>query len=230
MTDSILQPELLNIIDEQAGKVYFGGFQEWYENEWHRMAGCGPTCAANLMAYLAWTRPGLKALYGYDTMALPYFKRHMEEIYEYVIPGNMGLNRVEMFTDGIEGYTKSRGVTLIPHVFEVSGNLLKERRPSEELASFVKAGLHADCPLAFLNLTKGRVKNIQGWHWITITKADVEGGKVMACASDEGKEICFDLTLWYLSTRMRGGLVYFTESQKEAGSENTGVTKEDRHD
>ena len=30
-------------------------------------------------------------------------------------------------------------------------------------------------------------------------------------ASDEGSEIRFDLRLWYLSTRMRGGLVYFTE-------------------
>jgi hypothetical protein len=74
----------------------------------------------------------------------------------------------------------------------------------------VRVGLASDCPIAFLNLTKGRVKNIQGWHWITITSADMSDTHLSAYASDEGKQICFDLRLWYLSTRMRGGLIYFT--------------------
>lgn len=211
MTYSIVKPELLNITDENANKTYWGGFQEWYANEWHRMAGCGPTAASNLMAYLAHTRPALKDLYKQDSMSLAGFSAHMEELYQFVTPGNMGLNRVEMFTDGVEAFVKSRGLHLVPHVFEVLGNLNRSRQPASELAAFVKAGLLSDCPLAFLNLTKGRVKNIQGWHWITITKADVDENEITAYASDEGKEINFDLKLWYLSTRMRGGLVYFTE-------------------
>ncbi len=211
MTYSILQPELLTITDENTGKTHWGGFQEWYANEWHRMAGCGPTAASNLTAYLAHTRPELKALYGYDSMSLADFSAHMEALYQFVTPGNMGLNRVEMFTDGVDRFARSRGISIIPHVFEVSGNLNRNRPPVLELAAFVRAGLLSDCPLAFLNLTKGRVKNIQGWHWITITKADVDDNTVTVCASDEGKEICFDLKLWYLSTRMRGGLVYFTK-------------------
>ena len=211
MTYSILKPELLTITDELTGKTYWGGFQEWYANEWHRMAGCGPTAASNLMAYLAHTQPELKALYGYDSMTLKDFSAHMESLYQFVTPGNMGLNRVEMFTEGIDGFTKGRGLHLVPHVFEVTGNLNRNRPSVSELAAFVKAGLLSDCPLAFLNLTKGRVKNIQGWHWITITKAEVDDNTVMVCASDEGNEICFDLKLWYLSTRMRGGLVYYTK-------------------
>ena len=95
-------------------------------------------------------------------------------------------------------------------MFEVHGNMHKSRPSVSELIEFVRAGLAADCPVAFLNLTRGRVKNLQAWHWITITSADLEEGSLMACASDEGKKNCFDLKLWYLSTRMRGGLVYFT--------------------
>ncbi len=214
MNASILRPDLMTITEEETRRTTFGGDQEWYADEWHRRAGCGPTCAANVAAYLAQTRPEMRALYAGEGMLKGQFSAHMEEMYKYVTPGNMGLNRVEMFTKGMEDFAKSRGVHLTAHVFDVHGNMHKSRPPVSELAEFVRAGLAADCPVAFLNLTKGRVKNLQGWHWITITSADLEDGSLTACASDEGRENCFDLKLWYLSTRMRGGLIYFTENSR----------------
>jgi hypothetical protein len=213
MTAEILRPELLTITDEKTDKAFFGGFQEWYKSEWHRNAGCGPTCAANVLAYLALTRPELRSLYAYETMSLSNFAQHMEEIYRFVTPGNMGLNKAEMFTEGVVQYAKSRGISLTPYLFDVPGNMARNRAPVSELAAFVKAGLESDCPIGFLNLTKGKVKNIQGWHWITVFKADIDDNNLITCASDEGKEICFDLRLWYLSTRMRGGLAYFTQEK-----------------
>jgi len=211
MIFSVLHPDVLNISDETAMRPYFGGDQEWYADEWHRRAGCGPTCAANVTAYLAWTRPSLRNLYAGEDMRKSLFSAHMEEMYKFVTPGNMGLNRVEMYTDGVAGFSTSRGLSLQSHTFEVHGNMRKNRAPVEELAEFVEAGLTADCPIAFLNLNKGRVKNIQAWHWITITSADISSTNLSAYASDEGDKICFDLRLWYLSTHMRGGLIYFTE-------------------
>ena len=211
MIASIAHPELMNIVDEKTEKTFFGGFQDWYESEWHRMAGCGPTCAANILTYLAFTRPELKALYGYETMRLADFSQHMEQEYQFVTPGNMGLNKLEMFTEGVVRFAESRGIPLTPHAFDVPGNMTHSRRHVSELAEFVQAGLASDCPIGFLNLTKGKVKNIQGWHWITITKAEIADNALVACASDEGKEICFDLRLWYHSTRMRGALAYFTK-------------------
>ncbi len=212
MIVSIKHPEILTVPDEASGKSTFGGDQAWYGEEWHRMAGCGPTCAANLTSYLALTRPSLRPLYAGEDMRRSQFADHMESVYGFVTPGNMGLNRVEMFTRGVEEFALSRGVSIRTYVFEAHGNMHRERPAADELAEFVKAGLSSDCPVAFLNLTKGRVKNIQAWHWITITKADVGDGKLTAWASDEGREISFDLRLWYLSTRMRGGLIYFTEN------------------
>lgn len=211
MMISVLHPEVINITDETSGSVYFGGDQEWYADEWHRRAGCGPTCAANVTAYLAMTRPNLRALYAGEDLRKSLFSAHMQDMYRFVTPGNMGLNRVEMFTDGMAEFAGSRGISLRAHVFEVHGNMHRGRPPASELADFVRAGIESDCPVAFLNLTKGRVKNIQGWHWITITGADAGDARLIASASDEGKEISFDLGLWYLSTRMRGGLIYFTE-------------------
>ncbi len=113
-----------------------------------------------------------------------------------------------MFTDGVISFARSQGIVLTPHVFGVVSNMLRSRAPVAALAEFVKAGLEADCPLGFLNLTKGRVKNLQSWHWITITAAQIEGNTIIADASDEGMHRRFDLSMWYLSTRLPGGLVY----------------------
>ncbi len=211
MTTTILQPERLTITEDTGDKAHFGGDQEWYAIDWQRMAGCGPTCAANVTAYLALTRPGLRALYAGEDMHRTQFAAHMEALYQHVTPGNMGLNKPEMFTQGVETFARSRGVNLTSHLFEVHGYLHSGRPSVDALAEFVRRGLSSDCPVAFLNLTKGRVKNIQGWHWITLVGADIDEHTLMATASDEGKQISFDLRLWYLSTRMRGGLIYFTE-------------------
>jgi len=210
MVYSILHPELLTITDEQANKSYFGGAQEWYSIERSRRAGCGPTCAANLLAYLAQTRPELRALYDYDKMDLVDFSLHMEEVYKFVTPRTGGLNRVEYFSEGVEDFAASRGISLKPQVFSVSGNMTRGRPSASEFVEFAKAGISSDCPLGFLVLTRGREKRLQYWHWITITTIDIEDGCAIATASDEGLSRSFDLRLWYLSTRMRGGLVYFT--------------------
>ncbi len=210
MLFSILHPELLEIKDRHTGAAYFGGAQSWYSKERSRRAGCGSTCAANIMAYLALTRPEMRSLYAYDGMSLEDFTQHMEEVYRYVTPRTGGLNRVEYFSDGAADFAASRGILLKPQVFCVEGNMTRGRAPVSEFIGFAKAGLSSDCPLGFLVLTRGREKKLQGWHWITITQADIEESRVIALASDEGARRSFDLRLWYLSTRMRGGLVYFT--------------------
>lgn len=211
MSISIAHPEFLNITDLQTRQSYFGGAQEWYSSEWGRRAGCGPTCAANLSAYLALTRPALRALYHGKDMDRVEFLRHMEEIFPFFAPGPMGLNRVELFSEGMAAFAASRDILLVPHVFAVSGNRNPDRPSVSALAAFVRAGLDADCPLGFLNLSRGREKNLQDWHWISIISADFKPDQLTARASDEGIVREFDLQLWYLSTRMSGGLVYFTQ-------------------
>lgn len=60
MIISINQPELLNITDSLGHKTYFGANQVWYTKAWNREAGCGPTCASNITAYLAQTRINIR--------------------------------------------------------------------------------------------------------------------------------------------------------------------------
>lgn len=211
MVVSIANSEILTVTDPRTKLSTFGGAQEWYASQWQRKAGCGPTCAANLTAYLALTRPELRSLYRGEDCNRDAFLRHMNEVYPFVKPGLAGLNRVERFSEGVVAFAASRGISLTPHVCSVKSNRTPKRPGESELFAFVEAGLRADCPIAFLNLSRGNENKLQSWHWISITSANMEEDRLIACASDEGRLIEFDLLLWYLSTTMRGGLVYFTQ-------------------
>lgn len=210
MEISISRPDLLMIADGETTHPSFGGNQSWYSSEWSRKAGCGPTCAANILAYLSLSRPELLPLYGHEKMDRSDFSKHMEEVYEFVTPGSMGLNRVELFSDGVAGFARDRGILLEPHVFRVSCHMTKDRPNVSELMEFVKDGLASNSPVGFLNLSRGKVKNLQSWHWITIAAADIDRDRMIVTVSDEGQQLSLDLRLWYLTTRMRGGLAYFT--------------------
>ena len=218
MTVTLQHPEALEIWEDDAGTRFFGGDQEWFARHRSRLDGCGPTSAANLTAYLAHTRPALRSLYGGEDMRRTQFASHMEEMYSFVTPGNMGINRVEMFVDGMDAFFKHRALPLTPHVFPVYSALRRNRPPVSELKGFVQKGIAEDCPIAFLNLSRGREQKLQNWHWITLVSAEEQDGKLIACASDEGKHICFDLGLWYLSTVMQGGLVYYSDPPMHARS------------
>ena len=208
---SLSHPELLTIADKELGRSFFGGAQEWYSTEWSRRAGCGPTCASNILTYLSLTRPALLPLYGYESMGRADFSRHMEDVYPYLTPGSAGLNRVELFSDGVAAFARERGILLEPHVLALPGRMTRGRPAVSRLAEFIKAGLMSDCPVGFLNLHRGREKNLQSWHWVTIVAAELEDDRLLATVSDEGRRLQLDLRLWYLTTPMRGALAYFTE-------------------
>ncbi len=208
---SISHPELMTITDKAPDCSFFGGAQEWYSTEWSRRAGCGPTCASNILAYLALTRPALLPLYGYESMGRSDFSRHMEDVYPHLTPGSAGLNRVELFAEGAVAYAQERGILLTPHVLSLPGRMTWGRPAVSQLAEFIKDGLTSDCPVGFLNLHRGREKKLQSWHWVTIVAAELGEDKLLVTVSDEGQQIQLDLRLWYLTTPMRGALAYFTE-------------------
>lgn len=71
------------------------------------------------------------------------------------------------------------------------------------VSAFLTAALRADCPVAFLNLHQGKVKELDWWHWVTIIALDGRRATLL----DSGKELEIDLVLWLETTRRRGGFV-----------------------
>lgn len=206
MVYSIKNPELFKI-KSTNGYTSFGGNQEWYSKNWHQRAGCGPTSAANITSYLAHVNKSKEMLYASKDLSIVSFTKHMDKLFQYVTPGSMGVNHIDMFTKGIKTYANNLDVELSIYSLSVERATRKSRNIND-LIAFIKKGLSNNSPIAFLALSRGKEHRLQNWHWITITSVDINKDKVIATASDEGHPRQFDLSLWYLTTKMHGGLVY----------------------
>lgn len=201
---ALLHPEYLNIVGPE-GISGRGADQDWFRREWQRKAGCGPTAASVLMAYLARAR-GLEPLCPLEHLAAPAFVDYMEEVWAYVKPGCHGLNKVPMLTEGVKRFAAARGIELEPAALEVPPG---EGRPDlSGCAAFIRAGLEDDCPVAFLNLHNGEESRLDAWHWVLITALEEENGGVHCSIVDSGKEFIVDLGLWHATTKDRGGFVF----------------------
>ncbi len=191
-------------IFELDGGRYFGGNQSWYADTWKQRAGCGPTSCAHLMLYLAKTRPELSVLLPSDCSTKEDFLSLMNAVWEYVTPGSMGVNSTAMFTGGAVAFAKDRDIALTCRVLEIGAK--KSGRPSlSDMAAFISNAIQDDLPVAFLNLSNGALKNLDNWHWVTLTAYDSE--KHSAIMLDQGRKQEIDMLTWLDTTLMGGGLV-----------------------
>lgn len=71
------------------------------------------------MAYLAALRPSLAALCPLKEREQETFVTYMDKVWEYVTPGDHGLNRVDMYTGGVARFCSACGVGLVPRALEV---------------------------------------------------------------------------------------------------------------
>jgi len=207
MRMSIEKPELLTIKDSHTNSASYGSNQAWYKRNWAKKAGCGACSAANLTAYLAKTRSNLLPLYSPTSMEKSDFIIHMDDLFKYIKPGLLGVNKLSKFSNGLLKFATDRNVEIEIHIFNIDDYKFKSRNIGA-LATFVKSALDSDSPIAFLNLSRGHEKRLQNWHWITITSVEVIENKLIATASDEGFKRTFDLSLWFMTSRKHGGLIY----------------------
>lgn len=194
--------EHLHLTDGE-GRLYYGADQEWFPLSWQRRAGCGPTTASQLLLYLGRSDPGsgIKAVTDKDGMVAL-----MEEVWEYITPGIMGVHLVSHFTKGLERYLRDHAIGRT--VTSLSLPKDRERRPAfDEVVTFITSRLEAGAPVAFLNLSSGGVEGLDSWHWVTVVGLyqEREDGPVKLAIYDAGVEVDIDFSAWYeLTTRAAG--------------------------
>lgn len=199
---AILFPEAMCLVDPASGQVSWGANQEWYGDLWQRKAGCGPTAAASLLFYqkqkqrLMHRQPLLSSRQN--------LLDQMNELWNYITPGHGGVNRVSMFTEGLEKYRAE-----VKENFEVQALEIAEdpaQRPQwTAVSQFLEEALKRDEPAAFLNLCAGEEKRIDDWHWVMISALDPQTGVITFFDESQIKEA--DLSLWLRTTTKRGGFV-----------------------
>lgn len=198
----LLNPDLLKIKASNGG-FYMGGSQEWFDDKWKRMSGCGPTTASGMLWYLARSRQN-NALCATDVADKSGFLELMDTMFDYITPGMMGVNSTGIFTDGIVRYGKFRGIEPQISVLDINPAVCK--RPSREsLREFILESLRADSPLAFLNLSNGSLENLDNWHWVMLIALESESMTATICDQGFTKEI--HLGEWLKSTILGGGFV-----------------------
>lgn len=203
---SLSRPQAMDI-RRQDGTRSHGADQDWYSLLWRQRAGCGPTTASVQMAYLAALRPSLAALCPLKERET--FVTYMDKVWEYVTPGSHGLNRVEMYTDGVARFCGERGVKLVPRALEVPTG--EERPGFDRCVSFIRVGLESDCPVAFLNLDNGEVEALDKWHWVLLSALEEGDAGTLVTVVDNGNTFSIDLKLWYDTARDLGGFVWLEE-------------------
>lgn len=196
--------EFLHIEDE-IGNIHLGSNQEWYGTVWQRMAGCGPSVASNVILYLQ--REGRIEI-PFHVESKTDFVRLMDEVWQYVTPTQHGVYSAEIWMDGVSRFMHAHGILLSCRSLDIPKT--KKLRPKlNEAVRFIEEGLRSGCPVAFLNLSNGKVKNLDSWHWVTIVGIgkDEKGG-ILAQVCDAAKMFEIDFPLWYSTTKLGGGLVY----------------------
>lgn len=206
---SICNPEFYEIIDEDTNKIYFGCTQDWYSKFWKRLSGCGPSVATNIILYLNHNRHKFEIGKSYNDKKNCLIL--MDAVWNYVTPTMRGVNTTKIFYEGVLTYLKEKGLNVEYDVLD----LPKEKilRPDfSTLLNFIEISLQKDCPVAFLNLHNGEEKELDKYHWVTIISLEYEKDRSSAFAEilDEGIIKKIDLLLWYNTTTLGGGFVYFT--------------------
>ena len=205
--NSIHNPEYLYIHDK-GGTFAYGLDQEWYPMLWQRRAGCGPTTASTMMLYYQ-QRQNPRQVEKEEAILL------MQQLWSLVTPGILGVHLLSQFTKGVGVFLPKLPYAMREQTLKIPK--AKEKRPSlAKVVDFLVASFEADSPVAFLNLSKGALSNLDEWHWVTLVAVEQEGEGVYATLYDAALTWKIDLGLWLETTTRGGGFVSYQPVPGEA--------------
>ena len=199
----IKHPEWLDI--QTPTKVSHGYDQEWYTQEWQRLAGCGPTTATQVLTYLG-LRDGMYDRANATSQAGALSR--MEEVWEYVKPRyGGGVYKTAWLEEGMQHFIDDKGWNYDVRMINVSP-FRSSRDDVSVVAEFIRDGLHQDIPVAFLNRHKGHEEALWTWHWVPVWGIFSQGDEIRCRIFDEGEIRDFSLTNWMKDTILGGGFAY----------------------
>ena len=177
--------------------------QNMYRSPFQKQAGCGPCTATNLLDYAM-----QQCLPDVHVLQLTDFIEMMHLVWHYVTPGFMGVHRTRQLADGIDRYAADHKLPFLSVRLDFPAR--RKKRPSiNAVIRFISDGLDGDSPVAFLNLSNGKLKGLESWHWVTIIALYRQSdGTLQADIANYGTMALIDLGAWLGGTRLGGGFVY----------------------
>ena len=189
--------------------AYFGGNQSWFENELRRKDGCGPVCAANILATYA--RRSNQEIMGFDLTSLDKktYTSYMDKVYSLISPIHIWNPIAEDITVGMPlfgVFLKKLRVNMVLMGFDVRYRSKRKRDGFIANRHFIKKYNEMNLPIAVLVIMNNDLKRYNN-HYMTITDYDEEGGTEYITVSTWGTEERIDLRrLWKGSRIFRVGV------------------------
>ena len=179
---SIKHPEWLDI--DVNGDISHGYDQEWFDDEWQRLSGCGPTSAAQVLSYSEF-RDGLLDVSTTANHALAL--ERMNVVWNYVKPRfGGGVYKTQWMERGLSRLFDDKNLPYEVHMLNVSP-FSASRVEVEAAAQFIHDALSQDVPVAFLNRHKGKEPALYTWHWVPLYKMFMDGDDIRCGIFDEGE-------------------------------------------
>ncbi len=232
---SLKRKEFINIASPDH--LYHGGNQAWYRNNPIGIqGGCGPTAAANMLAYLGIQNPALREIYTYkkEMITTDDFIGYMNDVYQYVtpikvpqliagkkigkgkFPVTLGVPTIGKFKRGAKKFSNTKGIKLHAISFSQFPTLKNAKK-------YIKEALEKDYPVALKNFINPKLSSIEftdangakskqnfQLHWVTITSMieNTETGMIMIEVSSWGGTAKLNLRD-VIGSLGFGGMVYF---------------------
>jgi len=203
---SLSNLDLFKIVDESTKETHLGGSQEWYGTEHQRRAGCGPCVAAVLVSYMLRSKEPPEERK--KILSKKEFVSLMEEMWNYVTPSDRGLPSTDLFYKYLLSYAKDKGLP-VSRCAICDMHSPSSRPLLLDVINFIDGALNKDLPIAFLNLDSGKEDRLDEWHWAVITAIEHDARQAFVDVIDGGSLLRIDLALWYETTKLGGGFVFF---------------------
>ncbi len=187
-----------------------GGNQEWFSGFMMKKGGCGAETACDISVYLA-KYFGMTNLYPYslDPVEKDDYVRFADKMRPYLSPRPMGINRLDIYMEGIEKYFRDAGSP------ELVTEPLAGDLPWEEAGKRLRDQIDAGYPVPCLILKHKNPKmEDYVWHWFLLIGYEVEDTpdapnaclRVKTVTYSESQWLDFQ-ELWETGYREKGGLI-----------------------
>lgn len=180
-------------------KFSYGLSQEWFNDAFKILAGCGATVASTLYIYELQKD-------NYKNLTKNEVLNTMDLMWEYLTPAYRGLNSTKLFYTGYLNFLKDKKLEFD---FEYIDVKIHDKIHFEELKKFIINALKKDIPVAFLNLCNGKEDNLDKWHWVTVISLIEDENEVFVEILDDMQVKKINLLNWFDNITNDGGFIYF---------------------
>lgn len=195
----------------RVGQSY-GGDQEWFDDQWMKLGGCGAVTACDLCIYLARHR-GLTALYPFDpnSVSKEDYLAFGEKMRPYLSPRPTGIHRTQTYVEGFDRYLAQCGVATL-RLRSISG-----REDEHTAQGLIQDQIDRGFPVPYLML-RHRDKALKDyvWHWFLLNGYAEAEDAFWVKTVTYGEAGWLELRrLWQTGYSQKGGFVLIHEAEPE---------------